>query len=244
MGNTMGNYNQTFINNIKLLDVFDTNEKVTENWLNIKTDLTIVKMIDFLPFNLMFFFDTVKHILLSMIEKYTPYIQYVEQNNLPKITEKEIIKCTIDFIEYFRTCRCTLNQPRFHEAFPNNVYAKYFKMALEKNDKILLLYTMIPQFPQLNNEDTFDVEKFGPLQNHKLIIFPIEIEEKIILMMFGQTYFKRKETTEIKNDLFERVKGFYVHFTEENVKDLFEDYRELQKKFDLEFEYDLNSLVF
>lgn len=240
----MGNYNSTFIKNIKLLEIFDKNEKVTENWLNVKTDLIKITMIDFLPVNPMFFFDTVKHILLSIIEKYTPYIQYVEQNNLPKITEKEIIKCTIDFMEYFRTCPATLEQLRFHEAYPNNVYAKYIKMALDKNDKIILLYTMIPQLPQSNNEDTFDMEKNGPLQNHKLCIFPIEIEEKFILMMFGQNYFKKEETTEIKNDLFGRVKGFYVNFTEENVKDLFEDYKELQKKFDLEFEYDLNSLVF
>ena len=246
----MGNSQIKFINNINLLDLYNTNDKETNDWFNIKNDLRMNNMIDFLIIQPMFFSNCSEHILLNMIEKYTPYLEYIKENNLPHISEKELVKCTIDFIEFIRTSPLTLEQPRFHEVFPNNVYSKYMKMALEKNDKIVTFYTLIPQLPRKDEDtgDTGDTKDTKPdlYKNIKSVLLPIEVEEIYINKLVEDkyiTYIKRDDTNDKKNDLFGRIKGFYVYFSEENTKALIEQYKILKRDFDLEFDFDIDSLV-
>ena len=243
MGNIESNKLNNFIDNIKLLDIYGENEKETTDWSNVKNDLILTDMVDILPINPIVFFDIVKNIVYKMIIKYTPYLEYIKENNLPHISEKELIKCTIDLIEYIRKDK-GVNCPRFHEVYQDNVYSKYMKMALEKNDKIVLIYTtnVSPSESEKNDINIFN--EFS-LSRHKIIIFPIEIDSNDIHMLFGEKYLKRNISENNKNDLFGRIKQFHVCFgCEESQKLLIKVYKVLKREFDLELDFDPDSLVF
>jgi len=180
-----------FTKKISIYNIYGKNEDITTKWKELAGDCAIrqYKIVCLSPIDM---YAILPEIMRRLI---ISFLQYDKS-----ITKEDILKAAIDYIEFQKNIKSYPVHQRFHTTYPDNVYSKLFAKALEQNNGLCLTYS-------------FYLESIPKMDDKRIVLFPISIDDESCKKCFGEFQFDRLIDTDdfIKNCLL-----FDIIFDESN----------------------------